>query len=57
MYKYINLKKILTYDLFKNAIGVKTFSNCTSLKQVSIPPSITSIGKNAFEGCPFQTLK
>lgn len=32
-------------------IGDFAFSDCTSLKKINIPESVTSIGKSAFSGC------
>ena len=32
-------------------ISAQTFANCTSLKSVTIPDSITKIMKSAFSGC------
>ena len=32
-------------------IGMHAFSNCTELKQISIPSSVTSVGQYAFSGC------
>ncbi len=43
---------ILAFDGRKvNSIGDYTFENCTSLTSISIPNSITKIGKQAFYGC------
>ena len=33
------------------AIGGSAFTNCTSLKKITVPKSVTSIGQYAFKGC------
>ena len=33
------------------SIAASAFNNCTSLKTISLPDTITMIGKNAFNGC------
>ena len=38
-------------------IGAAVFCNCTSLATVTIPNSVTSIGEDAFDGCPLKTVK
>ena len=32
-------------------IGDKAFADCTSLKSITIPESVTKIGNSAFKGC------
>ncbi len=36
------------------SIGAETFQNCTALTSITIPESVTSIGDNAFTGCPIE---
>ena len=43
-----------TFDV--TSIGDLSFHMCESLNSVSIPASITSIGKQAFEGCMLQNV-
>ncbi len=33
-------------------IGEFAFRGCTSLEQIKLPPSLETIGNNAFAGCP-----
>ena len=43
-----------TYDV--TCIGDLSFFMCESLKSISIPASVTTIGKQAFEGCMLQNV-
>ncbi len=36
---------------FNKSIDESAFSRCTSLKSITIPKGVTSIGKLAFSGC------
>ena len=38
-----------------NSIDDSAFSNCSSLTSITISDSLTSIGSNAFDGCPIET--
>lgn len=38
------------------SIGENIFEYCSSLTSVSIPKSVTEIGKGAFESCPSITV-
>ncbi|MDR0632763.1 MAG: leucine-rich repeat domain-containing protein, partial [Holosporales bacterium] len=44
-----NLSKVVLKDVKK--IGEQVFADCLSLRQLTIPESVTSIGTNAFAGC------
>ncbi|MGI5057296.1 leucine-rich repeat domain-containing protein [Treponema socranskii] len=37
-------------------IEASTFEGCTSLKEVRLPKSLTTIGTDAFKNCPIETL-
>ena len=39
------------YNYKLETIGTSAFENCTALKQIFIPDSVTSIPNNAFKGC------
>ena len=48
---YTNGKGVITFDCTQTAIGEDAFKNCTVLKSITIPNSVTSIGDFAFYGC------
>ena len=47
-----HLESIMLPENSLTSIGVSAFQGCTSLKQITIPSSIQSIGSNAFLDCP-----
>ena len=47
---FTELSKVTLLNNIKN-IGIYTFKNCSSLKSVTIPEGVLSIGGGAFEGC------
>ena len=54
--KFTNIKYGKTYacdgeGIEINVIGIFAFSNCTNLTEVTLPSSLTTIGKGAFSGC------
>lgn len=53
LYLNNNLVIEITAEMLQGVIGIKyaTFYNCTSLKSITIPESVTSIGDNAFYKC------
>lgn len=52
-FAFENCSSLTSITLGKNITSIesKAFLNCTSLKNITIPDSLTSIGKYAFEGC------
>ena len=50
-----SLESIVVPDWITD-IDIIEFENCTSLKSVTLGSGITSIGNNAFSGCPIETL-
>ena len=48
---YKNGKGMLCFDREVTTIGCYAFSNCHSLRSVTIPDSVTTIGEEAFGGC------
>ena len=38
-------------------IGIAAFGNCPSLKNLTIPHSVTTIDQNAFAGCSALTVR
>ena len=47
---FTELSKVTLLNNIKN-IGIYVFKNCSSLKSVTIPAGVLSIGGGAFEGC------
>ena len=58
---FVENTEIVSFDEFENFTGVTTigysygtvnygFNQCTSLAKITLPPSVQTIGKNAFEG-------
>ena len=43
--------KILDIPEGTEAIADEVFQNCSGLMAVTLPPTVTKIGENAFEGC------
>ncbi len=49
---YLNLEKVTEVTIPDNILNLTyAFAGCTSLKEVTIPRNVTSIGEKAFYGC------
>lgn len=49
------IKRIIIHDGV-TSIGDYAFSSCTQLEELTLPGTLTQIGKNAFTGCSIKTL-
>lgn len=50
------IQEIIMLEGSLSTIPTNAFNGCTSLSNISIPNGVTSIGKNAFKNCPFQSI-